>query len=142
MNAKQQRMEVVVPVSNEEASVEANIELLLAYPLSEFPFRFAITIADNASSDPPPAATRPGRRMVLDTELLLLAERNGMRIHEVPVDWVEDLDSRVGLLTSAAPPMDAAPPARLLHGSSRPSRRPPSQARPCATSARRANAGC
>jgi hypothetical protein len=65
MNAKQQRMEVVVPVSNEEASVEANIELLLAYPLSEFPFRFAITIADNASSDPPPAATRPGRRMVL-----------------------------------------------------------------------------
>ena len=28
-----------------------------------------------------------------DTELLLLAERNGMRIHEVPVDWVEDLDS-------------------------------------------------
>jgi len=30
-----------------------------------------------------------------DTELLLLAERNGLRIHEVPVDWVEDLDSRV-----------------------------------------------
>ena len=33
-----------------------------------------------------------------DTELLLLAERNGMRIHEVPVDWIEDLDSRVELL--------------------------------------------
>ena len=32
-----------------------------------------------------------------DTELLLLAERNGLRIHEVPVDWVEDLDSRVVL---------------------------------------------
>lgn len=32
-----------------------------------------------------------------DTELLLLAERNGMRIHEVPVDWVEDLDSRVDI---------------------------------------------
>ena len=32
-----------------------------------------------------------------DTELLLLAERNGMRIHEVPVDWIEDLDSRVDL---------------------------------------------
>jgi hypothetical protein len=32
-----------------------------------------------------------------DTELLLLAERNGMRIHEVPVDWIEDLDSRVEL---------------------------------------------
>lgn len=30
-----------------------------------------------------------------DTELLLLAEHNGLRIHEVPVDWVEDLDTRV-----------------------------------------------
>jgi putative flippase GtrA len=30
-----------------------------------------------------------------DTELLLLAEYNGMRVHEVPVDWVEDTDSRV-----------------------------------------------
>jgi glycosyltransferase involved in cell wall biosynthesis len=33
-----------------------------------------------------------------DTELLLLAERNGLRIHEVPVDWIEDLDSRVDLV--------------------------------------------
>ena len=30
-----------------------------------------------------------------DTELLFLAERAGMRIHEVPVDWVDDPDSRV-----------------------------------------------
>jgi putative flippase GtrA len=30
-----------------------------------------------------------------DTELLLLAESNGLRVHEVPVDWVEDVDSRV-----------------------------------------------
>ncbi len=30
-----------------------------------------------------------------DTELLLLAERNGLRIHELPVDWVDDPDSRV-----------------------------------------------
>lgn len=35
-----------------------------------------------------------------DTELLLLAERSGMRIHEVPVDWIEDLDSRVDLATT------------------------------------------
>ncbi|WP_031470288.1 bifunctional glycosyltransferase family 2/GtrA family protein [Sciscionella sediminilitoris] len=32
-----------------------------------------------------------------DTELLLLAEHNGLRVHEVPVDWVEDMDSRVHL---------------------------------------------
>jgi glycosyltransferase involved in cell wall biosynthesis len=37
-----------------------------------------------------------------DTELLLLAERNGMRIHEVPVDWIEDLDTRVDLLPTVA----------------------------------------
>jgi len=37
-----------------------------------------------------------------DTELLLLAERNGLRIHEVPVDWVEDLDSRVALVPTIA----------------------------------------
>lgn len=37
-----------------------------------------------------------------DTELLLLAERNGLRIHEVPVDWVEDLDSRVDLAATIA----------------------------------------
>ena len=30
-----------------------------------------------------------------DTELLVLADRNGLRIHEVPVDWVDDPDSRV-----------------------------------------------
>ena len=32
-----------------------------------------------------------------DTELLVLAERAGLRIHEVPVDWVDDLDSRVAI---------------------------------------------
>ncbi|KAB2349087.1 bifunctional glycosyltransferase family 2/GtrA family protein [Actinomadura rudentiformis] len=36
-----------------------------------------------------------------DTELLLLAERNGLRIHEVPVDWVDDPDSRVDVLHTA-----------------------------------------
>jgi putative flippase GtrA len=33
-----------------------------------------------------------------DTELLVLAERAGLRIHEVPVDWVDDPDSRVEVL--------------------------------------------
>ena len=37
-----------------------------------------------------------------DTELLLLAERNRLRIHEVPVDWIEDLDSRVDLPSTIA----------------------------------------
>lgn len=32
-----------------------------------------------------------------DTELLLLAEHNDLRVLEVPVDWVEDVDSRVNI---------------------------------------------
>jgi len=36
-----------------------------------------------------------------DTELLVLAEHNGLRIHEVPVDWVDDPDSRVDVAGTA-----------------------------------------
>jgi putative flippase GtrA len=36
-----------------------------------------------------------------DTELLILAERAGLRILEVPVDWVDDPDSRVHLRSTA-----------------------------------------
>ena len=36
-----------------------------------------------------------------DTELLVLAQRRGLRIHEVPVDWVEDTDSRVAIVPTA-----------------------------------------
>jgi putative flippase GtrA len=36
-----------------------------------------------------------------DTELLVLAERAGLRIHEVPVDWIDDPDSRVKVISTA-----------------------------------------
>jgi glycosyltransferase involved in cell wall biosynthesis len=36
-----------------------------------------------------------------DTELLWRAERHGMRIHEVAVEWVDDPDSRVDILATA-----------------------------------------
>ncbi|MGW7464301.1 glycosyltransferase [Streptomyces xantholiticus] len=37
-----------------------------------------------------------------DTELLVLAERAGLRIHEVPVDWVDDPHSSVHIVRTAA----------------------------------------
>jgi glycosyltransferase involved in cell wall biosynthesis len=36
-----------------------------------------------------------------DTELLVLAQRRGMRIHEVAVDWIDDPDSRVDIVGTA-----------------------------------------
>jgi glycosyltransferase involved in cell wall biosynthesis len=224
MNANRQTVEIAIPVYNEEAALRANVELLLAYLREEFPFRFSVVIADNASTDGtstlatelarehpevthrrlerkgrgcalrtvwlesnadivsymdvdlstklesflPLVApifsrhsevsigtrlarhahvdrqlkrevlsrgynllihaafrvgfsdaqcgfkairTDVGRRLLplvhdngwfFDTELLLLAERNNLRIHEVPVDWIEDLDSRVELLPTIA----------------------------------------
>ncbi|WP_079131711.1 bifunctional glycosyltransferase family 2/GtrA family protein [Streptomyces nanshensis] len=36
-----------------------------------------------------------------DTEMLVLAERAGLRIHEVPVDWVDDPDSSVNVVKTA-----------------------------------------
>jgi glycosyltransferase involved in cell wall biosynthesis len=32
-----------------------------------------------------------------DTELLVVAQRDGFRVHEVPVEWIEDPDSRVNI---------------------------------------------
>ena len=36
-----------------------------------------------------------------DTEILITAQRIGLRIHEVPVDWVDDVDSRVEVAHTA-----------------------------------------
>jgi putative flippase GtrA len=49
-----------------------------------------------------------------DTELLVLAQRRGLRIHEVPVDWVDDPDSRVDIVSTALTNLRGV--ARLLAG--------------------------
>jgi putative flippase GtrA len=49
-----------------------------------------------------------------DTELLMLAQRSGLRIHEVPVDWVDDPDSRVDIVRTALGDLRGI--ARLLAG--------------------------
>ena len=50
-----------------------------------------------------------------DTELLVVAERAGLRIHEVPVDWTDDPDSSVDI---------------VAHGARRPGGRRPAGSRP------------
>jgi putative flippase GtrA len=49
-----------------------------------------------------------------DTELLMLADRSGLRIHEVPVDWVDDPDSRVDIVATATADLKGV--GRLLRG--------------------------
>jgi glycosyltransferase involved in cell wall biosynthesis len=47
-----------------------------------------------------------------DTELLIRAQRQGLRIHEVAVDWVDDPDSRVDIVRTAIGDLQGV--ARLL----------------------------
>ena len=56
-----------------------------------------------------------------DTELLIVAQRRGLRIHEVPVDWIDDPDSHVRIVRTAvedllgvARLMAASPVARFM----------------------------
>jgi glycosyltransferase involved in cell wall biosynthesis len=58
-----------------------------------------------------------------DTELLVVAQRRRLRIHEVPVDWVEDSDSSVRIIPTAW--ADLRGIARLLRHPPCNGRRPP-----------------
>jgi putative flippase GtrA len=52
-----------------------------------------------------------------DTELLVLAERNGLRIHEVAVDWVDDPGSTVDVVQTAKEDLKGV--ARMMLGLAR-----------------------
>jgi Glycosyl transferase family 2 len=58
-----------------------------------------------------------------DTELLVLAQRAGLRIHEVPVEWVEDPDSRVNIPRTVL--VDLRGVLRLLRDTTASARRGP-----------------
>ncbi len=68
-----------------------------------------------------------------DTELLVRAEQCGLRIHEVPVDWVDDLDSRVDIISTAKDDLKGI--VRLLVGKEHgPARQPGPAHEPVSTS--------
>jgi putative flippase GtrA len=46
-------------------------------------------------------ATVEDQAWFFDTELLMAAQRQGLRIHEVAVDWTDDPDSRVDIVSTA-----------------------------------------
>ena len=49
------QIDVVIPVLDEEATLERSVRRLHRYLSSDFPFTWRITIADNASTDATPA---------------------------------------------------------------------------------------
>jgi glycosyltransferase involved in cell wall biosynthesis len=120
-----QRIDVVIPVYNEAHVLEASVRTLHAFLAAHVPQPCTVVIADNASTDGTLACARElaadsqcgfkaisaglAHRLLprvvdhgwfFDTELLLLAEHTGERIVQVPVDWVEDTDSRVDILAT------------------------------------------
>src|SRR5436190_15027632 len=54
MRVRTPRIEIVVPVYNEERALSASIHRLRAYLEAEMPFNWRITIADNGSTDATP----------------------------------------------------------------------------------------
>ena len=90
--------------------------LILAHPAARAVQRRPVRLQGGARATPPssscPLVEDTG--WFFDTELLVLAERAGLRIHEVPVDWVDDPDSRVDIVATAVADLKGV--ARVLGG--------------------------
>lgn len=56
--------------------------------------------------------------MFFDTELLVKAEYNGYKIHEGPVEWIEDTDSRVDVVKTATEDIKGLSRVRQEYGQS------------------------
>jgi glycosyltransferase involved in cell wall biosynthesis len=74
------------------------LRMTLRVRFSDAQCGFKAILADSA---PELLAAVEDQAWFFDTELLVVAQRRGLRIHEVPVDWVEDADSRVDILATA-----------------------------------------
>jgi glycosyltransferase involved in cell wall biosynthesis len=75
MNGHDARIEIVIPVYNEAEQLAASVETLRAYLLLELPYRFQITIADNASTDATPAIARELAARYPEVQVLRLEQK-------------------------------------------------------------------
>src|SRR4051794_33942488 len=123
-------VDVVVPVHDEEAALERSVRRLHRFLSSEFPFRWRIVVADNASTDATPRIAARLATELGGVELLRL-ERKG-RGRAVRAAWASsrarvvaymdvDLSTDLrGLLPLVAPLLsghsDLAIGTRLAHG--------------------------
>ncbi|MGA5301146.1 glycosyltransferase [Nucisporomicrobium flavum] len=124
-------LDVVVPVYNEEIDLEPCVRRLHAYLAAEFPYRFRITIADNASTDSTPDVARRLIRTLPDVTSVRLAEKGrGRALKQV---WTHsdaavlaymdvDLSTDLGALLPLVAPLisghsDLAIGSRLARGS-------------------------
>src|SRR5437899_2342684 len=69
-------VQIVLPVHNEERTLAPNVEILVDHLRREFPFRWRVTIADNASVDETPLVAAMLAARFEQVELLRL-ERKG-----------------------------------------------------------------
>jgi glycosyltransferase involved in cell wall biosynthesis len=104
MNGHDACIEIVIPVYNEAEQLAASIETLRAYLLLELPYRFQITIADNASTDATPAIARQLAACYPEVQLLRLEQKGRGRALRAawgasPADGVGymDVDLSTGL---------------------------------------------
>ena len=103
------------------ARPEARVDLALLQPPPAHRRCAPVSPMPSAASRPRTDALRellPDVRdeaWFFDTELLVLAQRRGLRVHEVPVDWVDDPDSRVAIVPTAIEDLRGV--ARLLAAS-------------------------
>src|SRR5258706_332649 len=96
------QVEIVVPVMDEERDLGPSVRRLDAFLSAGFPFTARITIADNGSTDGTWATACALAGELPRVHATRLAQRAGLRIHEVPVDWTDDTDSRVRLFPTIA----------------------------------------
>ncbi len=68
-------LDVVIPVYNEETDLEPGVRTLRAYLAVSVPYRFRITIADNASTDATPEVGTRLARELPEVEYVRLAEK-------------------------------------------------------------------